>query len=115
MKNNQQGARPIAVILSVVAIMLLTWLAIWSTKQKQSTTPANVAMVQPAQKPVQSPDVYPQVAVVRHGEVVIGVAPETEEALNKFGLSGTSIVPIGVKAVALKPVVVGSYLTQTNK
>ena len=88
MKNKSKQYLLLAIVMFTVAICMAT--AIWKSVSDNSGEKGQGAVELVAAK-----------EVVTHSEVVLpdtSVAPETEAALAQFGLSATSIVPIGVSA-----------------
>ena len=117
MKNqnsNETGARPLVVlgILGFLALVLaLVLAAIWSPSDKPATK--RVMSVTPMPQVL---EVTPQVGVKWSVTTNVAadssaVAPETEAALAAHGLSAKTLVPIGVKAQAVPPVIIGNSQT----
>lgn len=121
MKTNDsapQGAR-LSVVVLMLAIALLSIDLLVSLAGKKPTKlvqPDSVART-PATTPAMLPSV-PQVArveVIPQSKLVNGVAPETEAALEQFGLSATSLVKISVVAQKRAAVVFPSQTYQKTQ
>ena len=105
MKTSQQKSRPAVVIAIFAVCALVICGALWA-RREHSQPAAQERQVMPVQAAV-----LPVKETVKADD---GVAPETEAALNRFGLSAKHLSPLVLTAKSRPPIVIAAATQKTN-